>query len=283
MSTRQENRPQSVAELAAALGPFANPRDRQSIDITARVLGESLAPPKPLPSGNTNPGQATVMLPSTATPQTGAAQTNAQTGPTLPPFAGEPAAVTSASRAADEPSTPDARKSSAPAVPAVTTHALTTSSISEKPKRSPLPMIGGALAVLALAGGGFFAFRKDPTSNAQQQPPGTPTGLVATTPAAPADPQPSATATSTTTILPGAAAPAAPEPSPAAVGAAAPRPNPVNAGVRPATSAPTAPAKSATPSTIAAGAVTAAHPAASTPAAAPAASTKSNPLQMGIK
>ncbi len=270
MQMKPAERLQSVAALAAALGPFANVRDRKSVEVTARVLGESLAP-KALPSGNTNSGQATLLVPSSASPQTGPVQTAAQTGPTLPPITSSPEASL--------PSTTDGRSSNVPGVPAVTTHALASSSITEKPKRSPTPMIaGGAVVLLALVGGGIFAM-KGKGGDSGAQPSAASTGLVATQPAA-TQPVALPTTTSTTTILPATtAAASAPDPAPVAQGAqgtaaAAPRVIPT-ARASAAAVASAAPVKSATPAAPAAPSAT--------QAAAPAASTKSNPLQMGIK
>ena len=269
MQTKAADRYQTVAALAAALGPFANARDRQSVETTARVLGESLKPPQVLPSGNTDAGMATLMLPSSP---------NLLTGPTLPPIASDPASTLSSAQAVD-PTKTGRGEATGPAVVAVTTHAMATSAITEKPKRSAVPRIaGGAVVLLALAGVGVYGFKsKGGGSNAQ--PPPVSTGLVA---APTTNPQPTAAPTSTTTtvILPAAAAaPPSADPSPAAqaTNVAAPRINPTPRASAPAP-VPPAPVKSAAPVV----AVAPAAPSASH-AAAPANSTKSNPLQMGIK
>jgi eukaryotic-like serine/threonine-protein kinase len=273
MQTKPADRYQSVAQLAAALGPFANARDRQSIETTARVLGESLRPPQAtLPSGNTDAGKATML---------GSSSPNAQTGPTLPPITNatseEAPPASAAAPVVPQTMTSGVAPATGPAVAAVTTHGMSTSAITEKPKRSPVPMIAaGAVLVLAI-GGGLFAMKGKGASTDTPPAPAS-TGLVAApaTQAAPADP-PAAAPTGTTTLLPAAAAAApAPDPSPAAqaTNVAAPRVSPTPR----ASASAAAPVKSGAP--VATGAPTA--PAA-TQAAAPASSTKSNPLQMGIK
>ena len=273
MQSKAAARYQSVAELAAALGPFAHARDRQSIEITARVLGEILKPAA-LPSGNTDASKATMMLPSSP---------NLLTGPTLPPITNETAAPASSAQVVVNVTTSSGSGASGPAVAAVTTHAMTTSAITEKPKRSPVPMIAGAVGlVLVLAGGGFLLTKKgDGGGTAATHPSAPSTGLVAL----PATEAPPVVApTSTTTILPAAAAVASvtePSPNTQRSGVAGPRGNPApRASVAPAAVA--APVKSAAlvASAVPVASPSAAHAAAS---AAPASSTKSNPLQMGIK
>jgi len=270
MQTKPADRYQSVAQLAAALGPFANVRDRQSVEITARVLGESLRPPQAaLPSGNTDAGKATMLGAS-------APNLNLLTGPTLPPIAEEAAPASSSAQVVVQPKTDTSISATGPAVSAVTTHAMTTSAITEKAKRSPTPMIAAAVVLVLAIGGGVFAMSKK-GGEAPAQPPAAATGLVAAPPAE-AHPTAAPTNTGTTTILPAAtvAAPSsAAEPSSAApaTSVAAPR---VTAAPRASANAP-GPVKSAAT-------VAAATPAASaTNQAAPATSTKSNPLQMGIK
>ena len=266
MQNKAADRYQSVAALAAALGPFANARDRQSIEITARVLGESLKPPATTSGSSKDASTATIMTSSSP---------NLLTGPTLPPITN----ATESSARSPEPqvahTTSGASGTTGPAVAAVTTHALASSSITDKAKRSPVPMLAGAaVVVLALAGGGIFAMKSKGGGDGAQ-PPVAATGLVAVPPPAP---QPAVAATTTTTLLPAATTVSpAPDPSPAAQAAtvavphatAAPR-----ASVTVAAAVTVAPVKSA--------AVAPAAPSA-TQAAAPAASTKSNPLQMGIK
>ena len=272
MQSKPADRYQSVAQLAAALGPFANARDRQSIEITARVLGESLRPPQAaLPSGNTDAGKATMLGAS-------APNLNLLTGPTLPPIAEEPAPASSSAQVVVEPKTDTSISATGPAVSAVTTHAMTTSAITEKAKRSPTPMIAAAVVLLLAIGGGVFAMSKK-GADTPPQPPAAATGLVAAPPTE-AHPTAAPTGAGTTTILPAATAappPSAsasePPPPASATSVATPR---VTAGPRASATAP-APVKSAAP-------VAATTPAASAKnQAAPATSTKSNPLQMGIK
>ena len=87
---------------------------------------------------------------------------NAQTGPTLPPFADAASSSTSASQvdlqspavaSTTAMATPGKEPAAAPAVPAVTTHAMATSAISEKPKRSPTPMIAAGVVLFARGSG----------------------------------------------------------------------------------------------------------------------------------
>ena len=295
MQTKAADRYQSVAGLAAALGPFAHVRDRVSIDITARVLGEAVSsaePPK-----NPNLSKATVLGAPSPTQQTGpTTQQSAQQGSTLPsqppPSAqGTPGIGDTGSGA------------SGPAVGAVTTHALATSAITTTPKRTPVPLIAGAAALVIV--GAVFGGMKLSGGAKNDAPPAAATGLVAPPPVV----APQATAATTTTILPanGIAStnPPPPEPSPAPptpvnagspTNAAAPRGNAAVAApnvARPGTPVAAAPASAkpgalppgATPPASAAAppATVAAPTPAAPPAPAPATSSKSNPLQMGIK
>ena len=263
MQNKAGDRYQSVAQLAAALGPFAHARDRQSIEITARVLGESLKPPSTTASSSKDAGTATIMTSSSP---------NLLTGPTLPPLTGDTASPGSSPVVEVVPTTTSGSGATGPAVAAVTTHALSTSAITDKPKRSPVPMIAGAaVVVLALVGGGLFAM-KGKGGDVPAHPAAASTGLVATPPTAP-EPTALPTSTSATTILPAAtAAASAPDPSPAAQATTAVSPRVTATPRASASTAVAAPVKSAAPAAPSA-----------TQAAAPAASTKSNPLQMGIK
>ncbi|MEA2747334.1 MAG: eukaryotic-like serine/threonine-protein kinase [Myxococcales bacterium] len=280
LQSKAADRYQSVAGLAAALGPFAHVRDRISVDIIARVLGEA-APVAAAPPKNPNLAKATVLGGQIAQPQ--------QTTPTME-SANAARVSPAASTSAPPPSLQSAsEKQEAPAVAAVTTHALATSAITTAPKRTPMPLIAGAaILVVAVA---VFGGMKLSASSKSEAPPVAATGLV---PAAPVDPHP--TGTSITTILPAVTAatnPAA-DPAPAtpsataaaATNATTPR---GNTPPRTAVPAPPAPAKSGAPVANAAPPASAAPaaPASAAPAAvpvsAPSSSTKSNPLQMGIK
>ena len=265
MQSKAGDRYQSVAQLAAALGPFAHARDRQSVEITARVLGESLKPPAITASSSKDASTATIMTSSSP---------NLLTGPTLPPLTGDTASQGSSPVDEVVPTTTSGSGATGPAVPAVTTHALATSAITDKPKRSPVPMVAGAaLVVLALVGGGLFAM-KGKGGDVPALPAAASTGLVAAPPSTPAAvPTALPTSTSATTILPAATAAApAPDPSPAAQATTAVAPRVTATPRASASNAVAAPVKSAAPAAPSA-----------TQAAAPAASTKSNPLQMGIK
>jgi serine/threonine protein kinase len=282
MQSKAVDRYQSVAGLAAALGPFAHARDRLSIDVTARVLGEAVATDDAPKKTNPNLSKATVLGGQIAQPQ--------QTSPNTMESASAPASAAPPSTAASTPppSLQAGSSTTGPAVAAVTTHALATSAITTTPKRTPMPLVAGAAAIvigLAVLGG-----MKLSSSNAKPDaPPAAAAGLV---PAPLVDPHASASAATTTTILPATttAASPAPDPSPgtsvastaAGTNGAAPRASTARTPGAPVAAAPAsaAAAKSAAPL---ANAAPPASAAASAPVAAPNSSTKSNPLQMGIK
>ncbi len=283
MQSKAADRYQSVAGLAAALGPFAHVRDRVSIDVTARVLGEAVAADEAPKKTNPNLAKATVLGGQIAQPQ--------QTSPNTMESASAPASVAAPSTAASTPppSLQAGANATGPAVAAVTTHALATSAITTHPKRTPMALVaGGAAIVIALA---VLGGMKLSSSNAKPDAPAAAAaGLV---PAPSVDPH--ASAATTTTILPAtttAASPAA-EPSPGATVAssavatngAAPRASTARtpgAPVAAAAAKSAAPAANAAPPASAAAAAVPAS-AAPAPVAAPNSSTKSNPLQMGIK
>ncbi|MDB4937922.1 MAG: Serine/threonine-protein kinase pkn3, partial [Labilithrix sp.] len=189
MQSKTADRYQSVAALAAALGPFANVRDRLSIDITARVLGETTSPSI---TSSPNLSKPTIL---------GAAPPSAvQTGSAL--------AAAPAPAAPSTPSTPPQPSSASPpstgaGVAAVTTHGMSTSQITMKPKRSPMPLIAGAAIVLAIGGTALGLKLSGGGGNKADAPPAAATGLVA---APQADPQPNGapatTTTSKTNLLP---------------------------------------------------------------------------------
>jgi serine/threonine protein kinase len=264
MQSKAAERYQSVAGLAAALGPFAHVRDRMSIDVTARVLGEAVATDDAPKKTNPNLSKATVLGGQIAQPQ--------QTSPDTLESASAPA-------------------STAAPVAAVTTHALATSAITTKPKRTSLPLIaGGAAIVVALAVlGGMKLSGSNATPDAS---PTTAAGLVPTTTV-----EPQASTATTTTILPATTTAASPAPDPApgttvastaaATNGAAPRASTARTPGAPAPAS-AAPGRSATPLANAGPRASAAAPtlpasAAPAPVVAPNSSTKSNPLQMGIK
>ena len=168
----------------------------------------------------------------------------------------------------------------APTVAAVTVNGLSTSTITEKPKRGMMPLVAiGAVVVIAGVGGGIFLSKQKSAAD------DTKSVAVGLTPSN--DPKPASSAlpaaasaapTSTTVLTPipteTAAAPSAT--SSAKVGVAA------TPGTRPtpgATTTAKTPASAAAP--VASANPPPSPPASATPAAA--ASTKANPLQMGIK
>jgi serine/threonine-protein kinase len=289
MQTKAADRYQSVAGLAAALGPFAHVRDRLSIDITARVLGEAVSSAEP--AKNPNLAKATVLGAPPPTQQTGP-QSQQSAGSTLP------SQSTPSSQATPGISDTGAG-ASAPAVGAVTTHALATSAITTTPKKTPVPLLAGVAALVIAAA--VFGGMKLSGGAKNDAPAAAATGLVAPPPVV----APQATAATTTTILPANGStntnPPPPDPSPAP-------PTPVNAGTpnsapaprgnapiaarpgapvaaAPASAKPGAPAAQTPPASAAAPppATVAAPAPAAPPAPAPATSSKSNPLQMGIK
>jgi serine/threonine protein kinase len=286
MQSKVAERYQSVAALANALGPYAHMRDRFSIDITARVLGETTTTSSASVTSS-NQGKATVL---DAPPR------SQQTGSTATPPQSSAAAVAPAS------TPPPASLPSAPSSPAgvgaVTTHGMSTSQITPKPKRSLLPLIAAAGIAVAIGGTALGMKLSGKGDGKSDAPPSAANGLVA---APQGDPQNAAPAvTAKTNLLPIAPATvAAPVDPPANVVAPAPTvangTPPRNTGVGlaarpPVPAASAAPAKSgaavasAAPPAVAPGAAppaSAAPPPATT--AAPAGSTKSNPLQMGIK
>jgi len=257
MQSKADDRYQSVASLAAALGPYAADRDRISVDAIARTLGETLEK-----TGTTNPPvrSSTVVL----TPQEIAPSAVPQA---LPQASTVPSAVMPVAMA--------------PTVAAVTANALTTSTITEKPKRSMMPLVAiGAVVVIAGIGGGIVLSKQ---KNAVDETKPVAAGLVPSNDPKPSSAQsalPAATSaapTSTTVLTPipteTAAAPSATTPARVGVGvattAARPTPGSTSTAKTPASAAPVASANPAPP------------PASAAPAAA--ASAKANPLQMGIK
>lgn len=265
MRSKAADRYQNVAALAIALGPFAHMRDRLSVEITARVLGESVTPQRPPTADGAT---ATVMLPLTPAAQTGSAAEPAVESPG--------AAAPSKPPASTPPASTPPSADTAPAVAAVTTHGMSTSAITAKPKRSSTPLIAAAILLVAI--GGTAAGLKLASSGNAEVPPVAATGLVEAPPVeAPPTAAPTAAATGTTTLLPAAAPttdPPAAVPTPTA---AAPRVHAPQPAVKPPTRASAAPAKSAKAPAVPPASATAA------PVAAPTSSSKSNPLQMGIK
>jgi hypothetical protein len=291
MQSKAVNRHQNVAELAAALGPYAHVRDRSSVDITARVLGE---PVNPSATSSPDLGKATLLVPVSAVEQqkqttnTAASPARAaEISPSTPP----PSAPSSAQQV---PSVPPA--SVGPAVGAVTTHGMSTSQITTKPKRTPMPLIAAAVGIVVVLGAAAAGMKLAGGKAKNEGPPVAATGLVAppqqAEPTAPATAAAAPNASSgSTTILPAtnapasAASPVATNPRPA-MGAVATPPSAAASpvAVTPRNVVPLAPAKSAAPVASAAPAAPAsATPPAATPVAAPAASASKNPLQMGIK
>lgn len=284
MQTKPADRYQSVAQLAKAIGPFAHLRDRLSIDIAARVLGETLVTERP-PMVRAS----TVMMPSSSQLQTGPAFAP----PDPPPHMQQPRQVSPS-----QPPRSMQMSAGAPVAGAVTTHGLSTSAITEKPKRSKLMLIA-APAAIALAIVGTLVATKVANKGADKPaaaaaatglvaPPAEPTGLPPAT-------QPAGAGGGTTTLLPATgASPTSPaQPTTPALNVpptsvAPAHPNVVPAApVRPSTQVVTAPAAPAKSGTVASATppVTANPPTPSTaaPTAAPPPVTSKNPLNMGIK
>ena len=190
MRSKAAERYPSVARLAAAIGPFAHPRDRFSIEISARVLGESLRPLEVAPSP---PGiSATLVLASPARSP-------------LTSTLGAPAVDTG----------------TAPAVAAVTTEGLTSSAVTAT-KKPPFALLGTIGVIMVLAVGITVKLTVKPSAPATAA-----TGLVAAplpphvdSQTAAANANANANAKSTAEIAPTAAASstaAAPPPSNATV------------------------------------------------------------------
>jgi serine/threonine-protein kinase len=273
MQSKAAARYQSVAALAAALGPYARASDRMSIDITARILGETVAPALE-PVADTSP--ATLMLSGGA--QSGAAP-QSRVGEAAGPAPIERTAVSAKGGAAGD-------GAAAPVVPvgAVTTHGLSTSAITPKPKRSPAALIAGVVAV-AFAIGGTVAGIK--LAGKTEAPNAAGSGLVSPPKAAEAPPSAAASNLAPATIL-GAINPAPPENALPAVPvtaatqqvAAAAHTNTPAAAVAAGPRTPGArvpPAKSAAPL------ASALPPATPVAPVTPSSTSSKNPLQMGIK
>lgn len=251
MQSKAAERHQNVAELAAALSPYAHVRDRVSVDVTARVLGE---PVRATQASSPDLGDGTLLVPAAAAEQ----------------------------------------KQTTPA--AVTTLGLSTSQITTKPKRTPMPLIAAVgIVVLAAAAAGV---KLAGNNSKNDGPPAAAAGLVAA-PSKPVEPPVPATGATNAdngpmTVVPATNTPGLASP-PAAISANAPAaatPSaatppahaaaPVVAAPRPAAPAPAAKAPPPVAS-AAAPALASATPPPATPVAAPAASASKNPLQMGIK
>ena len=271
MQTKTADRYQSVAALAAAMGAFAAVRDRQSIETIARVLGESL---RPQAEASSALDKATILVP---------------TGPQTSPHQLTPDAPLHSKEVQSQLTILPSKTAlldtggTAPAVAAVTTNGLSTSTITAKPKRAPVGLIAAAVALVGVVGGLTFGRNLMGGKSDTPTPQAAATGLVAAPP--PSDPLPAATAAKPATILP-AATSATPEPPPLATApagsVAAARPT----AAQHAAVAAVAPVKSAAPVASAAappGAVASATPSVVPPVAAPPSSAPKNPLQMGIK
>jgi eukaryotic-like serine/threonine-protein kinase len=284
MQTKTVDRYQSVAGLAAALGAFANARDRQSVEITARVLNESIKPEAP--SGIQN--APTMMMPPSKEQQTGPRFTPMPDQQQHQPGYGPSASALTIGT--PQQFTPQQFPVTPPTTgPHQTAQGLSTSQITPKPKRSPIMLIAGVVGLSIAIGGTAIGVKYAGSGSKAEAPAAAATGLVAPPPD-PVGVPPKATAANSagaggnggTTLLPAnpqptttAAAPADPPPKAPVATAAAPAIKPTAAG-GPAVAAP---AKSAT-----AAAPTAAAPTAAAPTAAAAATgTPKNPLNMGIK
>jgi serine/threonine-protein kinase len=276
MQSKAAHRYQNVAELAAALGPYAHVRDRLSIDITARVLGE------PVPATATSSpelGKATLLVAAAAEQKQTSAAMVAQPAPTQH---GLPSATSQVAQ-----QLPSVPPPSAPvAVGAVTTHGMSTSQITTKPKRTPTPLIAAAVGIVVVLGAAAAGLKLAGGNAKNDAPPAAATGLVAAPVQHVEPPAPATAATNAnggpTTTLPATSAFASSATSAEVAATPAKVAAPVVAAPR--TAAPSLPAKPATPLASAAPpAPASATPPPATPVAAPAASASKNPLQMGIK
>jgi serine/threonine-protein kinase len=265
LQTKAADRYPSVAALAAAIGPFAAPKDRASVDVTARVLGEVVTA-EPLGRGVSS----TVVMPSaTTTTREPAAQAP------LPRADSAAPALAGSLDAAH----------SAPAG-ALTAQGLSTSSITPRSKRGSAVWIAAVAAVVVGGAGAGLTLTR--SKGPGQGPPAA--GIVA---APPTDTKQAATTTASATGAPTAATLSPREPS-ASASVAAPAAAPVGAPrVTPGTRA--APATTMTPAVATAAPATTTTPAVASAApplapatpsvasAKPAPAASKNPLQMGIK
>ena len=129
MHSKAHKRYQSVAELARALSPFAHARDRFSIGITSRVLGESGTAPTTDTSVANGPAQSLATAPR--------ADADVAPGP-MPPLVGtHPASVPRAPR-------------DVTAILSVTPHRSPSTPSPTVVKRSPLPFLAVAVGVLII-------------------------------------------------------------------------------------------------------------------------------------
>ena len=280
MQSKAADRYQSVAQLAVALGPFAAPSDRGSIEVTARVLGESVRPgavgpvsAQPQISIPTPIQQGTVVLPSSATVASHAPNPpNVSHAPHPPPSA-VPQSAVAASVAMPSASVGSTTGGGV----AGTMHNVSSSAITQKP-RSMAATIGivGFLLVGIGVGVGVVVTSKDGGT------PPAPTGMVGT-PASETTPTSNLPASSPTTIatLVDTATPTAAttETAPAAT-TAVPGTKPGTIPIVPKPTVSTI--KSATPSATVS-AVASVPPVVPTAPTATGTSSSKNPLNMGIK
>jgi len=282
MQSKAPDRYQSVAALAAALGPFASDRDRASVEITARVLGE-IHERRP-----SNKPASTVVLPSN--PTNPAAGGVPATGPVPGPPASSPAISSSGavSSPGGPPSSPGFESSVAAttgstsgsvasAAIGLTANGLSSSTITQPARRTPwLPVAAGVIVVGLLAGGLFakmgpsgssggsstagaalVATATDPTPSAAVAAAAASSGAAPATSTAPAEPAsqgPTTAASAASTTTAAVPTPAGAAAASAKVGARTttpPRgPSAAASAPRPPASAPAAPAPaSAAPAT----------------------------------
>lgn len=247
----------NVAQLSAAIAPFATDEARRSVAVVSRVLGEAVAFVPPTPS-------SAVVRPLAAT--------------------SVPSAVNATQMLPDPaPSRPEPPSTTAVSSGTVTTRGLSASVAGvPKPTKKPLAVIA-AIGVVAVVGLGVGVAMKSRGND-----PRTASGLVSPPP----ETRPSAPQGSAVAIEPPEASPSSapsPEVSPAptetaAIATTAVQPAVPKAGLHVPTvvTVKGSPA-AATPSAKAVASATPPPTVTAPPAPAPASSASKNPLQMGIK
>ena len=262
LASKPANRHASVGELALALAPFAAIDQRSTIEKIARVLGDSLAPPRDVSAPDEAAPASLVIDPA---PPSGFASTAIVDS--APRATSDEVVATGAAVATKPPAA-----TAAPAVAAVTAHAVASGVDPTPAKRSPILMIAVAVALAAAAMGAFWGMHsssttKTPTAHDPVGVPSTVISASASASAATAATPPSTVAS--TSLLPLAVDPPVAD---AAVGSAVPQATSRRETPPGGSTSRITPRPSASQAT-----------AASAPPVTPPASAAKNPLQMGIK
>ncbi len=263
LASKVADRHASVKELAVALGPFAAPESRASIDKIARVLGDSLAP-------GSNEGGVMEVIPSSAVASALVPRVEGDSTAIVPSSAAAIAAATTEPATRGPAPAPKPAPAPASAVPAVTSHAVTSAVVTPPARTSPVLKIAIGIVVVTAAAGAALGLRTGPAATPVRDP-------VVAAPPEPTPTTPATVASSTTVILP-ALEPAAPDAAVAVTPSAAP----AVAIAKGSSTARVAPHANAPPAVVASATAAVTAPPAPPPPATPASAAK-NPLQMGIK